>query len=190
MTAPPRPRVPAALLVAGLGLVLAGCETSKSSAAAEDAGVLLGPRAEPSDFPTTPTRAADGHGWNEAQIELQSYDAGLAKAKAQNKPVCLVVYANWCPHCRNYSKVFDDPRVVERARDFVMVKIDADDDKGPAAKYALDGGYVPRTFFLGTDGAVDPEVHAPRDKFRYFFDERDPASLLAGMDAAKKRLAK
>ena len=180
-------------LVLAAGLAVAGCESSPVSAAPDDAGVLLGPRAEPGDFPKseapTPARAVE-HGWNDGQIEWLQYDAALARAKEQKKPILLVVYANWCPHCKNYSHVFEDPRVVQRAKDFVMVKVDADDEKGPAAANAIDGGYVPRTFFLGPDGKVDPEIHAPRDKFKFFYDERDPGSILAGMDAASKRFAK
>jgi thiol-disulfide isomerase/thioredoxin len=127
-------------------------------------------------------------GWNAAQIAWQPYEAGLAQAKAQNKPVCLVFSTTWCPHCKNYSHVFEDPRVVAHARDFVMVHLDSDVQEGIASKYAIDGGYIPRTFFLGPDGKVDPTIHAPRPTSRYFYDEHDPSSLLAAMDTARRKL--
>ncbi len=113
-----------------------------------------------------------------------------ARAKAQKKPVCLVLYTGWCPHCRNYSHVFEDPQVVERAKDFVMIRANADDEPAVASKFVPDGGYVPRTFFLSPDGTLDPEIHAARPKFLYFYDERAPHSLLAGMAQAKAKLAK
>jgi thiol:disulfide interchange protein len=131
-----------------------------------------------------------GESWNVAQIDWQPYEAGLVRAKAQNKPVCLVLYTGWCPHCRNYSHVFDDPKVVERARDFVMIRANADEEPAIAGKFKPDGGYVPRTFFLSPDGTLDPEIHAPRPKFLYFFDEHDPRPLLAGMDTARHKLAR
>ncbi len=154
-----------------------------------------GPRPPRSPPATPPLRgpvraAAAGETWNAAQIDWQTYDAGLAKARAENKPVCLVLYTNWCPHCRNYSRVFDDPRIVERARGFVMIRANADDEPAVAGKYTKDGGYVPRTFFLAPDGTLDADIHAPRNKYMYFFDERDPSSLLAGMETAVRKLVK
>lgn len=132
--------------------------------------------------------AGAGHDWNDAQIAWQPYESGLARAKAEGKPVCLVVYTTWCPHCLNYSRVFHDPRVVERARDFVMVRADADSETAVAEQHAPDGGYIPRTFFLSSSGVMDADIRAPRDRFRYFYDERDPSALLAGMATAIQKL--
>ena len=124
---------------------------------------------------------------NAAQIDWQPYEAGLRLAKAQKKPVCLVFSTTWCPHCKNYSHVFDDPRVVASAHDFVMIHLDADAEEAVASKYALDGSYIPRTFFLKPDGTVDDTIHAPRPRSRFFYDEHDPSSLLAAMDTALGR---
>src|SRR5580704_6723413 len=84
-----------------------------------------------------------GEAWNAQQIDWQGYEPGLAKAKAQNKPVCLVFYTSWCPHCKNYSHVFEDPNVVEQARKFVMIRANADEEHDLAGRYTKDGGYVP-----------------------------------------------
>jgi thiol:disulfide interchange protein len=140
--------------------------------------------------PATQPAVAAGETWNAAQIDWQSYEAGLARAKAQNKPICLVFYTNWCPHCRNYSHVFDNPRVVEQAKGFVMIRANADDQSDLAGKFVKDGGYVPRTFFLAPDGSLQADIHAPRPKYLYFFDESDPSGLLAAMDTAAKRAQK
>jgi thiol-disulfide isomerase/thioredoxin len=133
---------------------------------------------------------ATAESWNAAQIDWKPYEAGLAQAKAQKKPVCLVLYTGWCPHCRNYSHVFEDPQVVERAKDFVMIRANADEEPAVASKYVPDGGYVPRTFFLAPDGTLDPEIHAERPKFLYFYDEKQPRALLAGMDTARHKLVR
>ncbi|UQA57218.1 thioredoxin family protein [Polyangium aurulentum] len=130
---------------------------------------------------------AGGESWNAAQIKWLSYADGLARAKAENKPICLVFYTEWCPHCRNYSRVFNDPKIVERAREFVMIRVNPDEQSDIGEKYAPDGGYVPRTFFLAPDGTLMADVRAPRPQFVYFFDEHNPASLLAGMEAALKK---
>jgi hypothetical protein len=129
-----------------------------------------------------------GGDWNDAEIGWQPYEQGIAAAKKAKKAVCLVLYTEWCPHCTNYSKVFHDPRVVERAKDFVMIRVDKDEQPDVSKRYAPDGEYIPRTYFLSSDAVLAPDIHAPRANFRYFYDERDPAGILAGMDAARRTL--
>ena len=71
-----------------------------------------------------------------------------------------------------------------------MVHVDVDTEPALAAKYAPDGGYVPRTYFIAPDGTLSADIHAPRPKFKYFYDEKDPSALLAGMDASLHKLAR
>jgi len=126
--------------------------------------------------------------WNDKGVAWQPYEAGLAAAKKAKKPVCLIFYTEWCPHCANYSGVFHDPRVVAEAKKFVMVRLDKDKNAELSKQYALDGEYIPRTYFLSSDGKVDPDLHAPRPQFKYFYDEKNPDSVLAGMGEAAKKL--
>lgn len=133
--------------------------------------------------------ALAGGGWNDAGIAWMPYAKGLEAAKAQGKPICLVFYTDWCPHCVAYSAVFHDPKVVGKAKQFVMIRLNQDKHPKISERYALDGEYVPRTYFLSSKGKLDPDIHAVRDRFLYFFDEKNPASILAGMDAAIKKLS-
>jgi hypothetical protein len=133
--------------------------------------------------------ALAGGDWNDATIGWRSYEEGLRVAKSERKPVCLVFYTEWCPHCTNYSKVFHDPKVVERAKQLVMIRVDKDKHPDLSGKYKPDGEYIPRTYFLSPDGALAEDLHAPREKYRYFYDEHDPASVLAGMERALAKLA-
>jgi thiol-disulfide isomerase/thioredoxin len=135
-----------------------------------------------------PRPARAGGDWNDDGIKWQSYEDGLKVAKADKKPVCLIFYTTWCPHCANYSGVFHDPKVVEETKKFVMIRLDKDKNNDLSAKYGPDGQYIPRTLFLSSAGELDPEIHAPRDQYKYFYDEKDPASVLGGMDAALKKL--
>jgi thiol:disulfide interchange protein len=132
--------------------------------------------------------ALGGGDWNDTKIKWRTYEDGLAEAKKSKKPVLLVFYTEWCPHCTNYSKVFHDPKVVEKSKEFVMIRLDSDQNKDLGKKFALDGSYIPRTYFLAADGTVDPTIHAPREQYKYFYDEKNPASVLAGMDSALKKL--
>jgi thiol-disulfide isomerase/thioredoxin len=168
-------------------LALAACSRPDAEAKPEPT-VAAAPEAPPNPTVGPLAAIANGETWNAERIDWQGYEAGLAKAKAEKKPICLVLYTGWCPHCRNYSHVFDDAKIVERAKRFVMIHLNADEHQDVAAKFQPDGGYVPRTFFLSPDGTLAADIHAPRPKFLYFFDERNPASLLAGMDEALHKL--
>ena len=131
-----------------------------------------------------------GGDWNDGGIQWRSFDEGLKEAKEKKKPVLLIFYTEWCPHCTNYSKVFHDAKVVEQSKNFVMVRIDKDQNKELSGRFAPDGQYIPRTYFLGPDGQLDASIKAPREKFQYFYDENNPASVLTAMDQALKKHGK
>ena len=131
--------------------------------------------------------ALAGGNWNDEQIDWQPYEGGLAQAKQADKPVCLVFFTEWCPHCAKYSKVFHDPGVVNQAKDFVMIRVDKDKHPQLSKQHAPDGEYIPRTFFLSSAGAFDPTVHAPREKYKYFYDYQTSAAVLGGMQTALKK---
>jgi thiol-disulfide isomerase/thioredoxin len=129
-----------------------------------------------------------GGDWNDAGINWQPYEQGMVKAKEENKPVCLIFYTEWCPHCINYSKIFHHASVVAQAKQFIMIRIDKDKQPAVSDKYAPDGQYIPRTYFLSPDGRLDPSIHEARDRYKYFYDEYTPAALLAGMSRALQKL--
>jgi hypothetical protein len=131
---------------------------------------------------------AAGGDWNDKGIAWKPYEEGLKEAQEQKKPICLVFYTEWCPHCTNYSSVFHNPKVVDQSKKFVMVRLDKDKNKELSKKFAPDGEYIPRTYFLSSAGSLDADIHAPRDQYKYFYHEKDPASLLGGMDAALTKL--
>jgi len=134
-----------------------------------------------------PVRADDE--WNDKGITWQPYDAGLALAKKEKKPVCLIFFAPWSERSASYAKVFHDPAVVAKAKGFVMIRLElGPENAGLAVKYAPDGSYLPRTLFLSPTGELWPDVRGPLDEYKYFYDVHDPKSVLAGMDAALAKL--
>ena len=97
--------------------------------------------------------------WNDAIIGWRPYAKALSEAKQRNKRICLVIYTNWCPHCRNYRRVFYDREVVGASRQFVMVRLDADIASRLSRKFAFDGTCIPRTYFLSPDGTPHLDIH-------------------------------
>lgn len=129
------------------------------------------------------TSALAGGDWNDSGIGWKAYEAGLAEAKSANKPVCLVIYTDWCPHCTNYSKLFHDPALVELSKKFVMIRVNKDKEPAVSAKYAPDGEYIPRTYFLKSDGTLLDKVTEQREQYKYFYDESNPAGVMKSMNA-------
>lgn len=125
--------------------------------------------------------------WNDAKIQWRSYEDGLAEARKEGKPVCLIFYTTWCPHCANYSRVFQDGRIVDQAKKLVMVRVDADKRRDLSDKYKPDGAYIPRTFFLSPTGELDAEIHAGRAQYKFFYNEHDAGHVLKAMQTAVEK---
>lgn len=135
-----------------------------------------------------PSPALAGGDWNDEKIAWRSLEEGRAESRETGKPLCLVVFTQWCPHCTNYARVFHDDKIVQLSKDFVMVRLDQDEHRKTTDRYAPDGAYIPRTVFLSPAGEIETTIRARPDRFAYFYDENDPASLARGMEAARSRL--
>ena len=138
-------------------------------------------------FTAAPVRADDD--WNDKKIVWQTtYDEGLALAKKEKKPICLIFTTPWSDRSAQYATVFHDPAIVAKAKRFVMIRLELDPQTAAlSTKYAPDGSYVPRTFFLSPDGELWEDVHAPQDEYKYYY-RFDPKTTLGGMDAALTKL--
>ncbi len=126
--------------------------------------------------------AMAGGDWNDAGVAWKGYEDGLAEARSTNKPVCLIFYTDTCPHCINYSGIFHDPGVVALSKNFVMIRVNETENRDLGARYVLDGRYIPRTYFLKSDGTPMPEVAELRATNKYFYNERDPTSISRSMN--------
>ncbi len=145
--------------------------------------IFLGGPTTPDSTGDASTQAPPTEAWNPSGIDWKPFDEGMALAKARHEHVCLVLFTTWCPHCKSYSRVFDDPRLVARAKDFVMIRLDADQNDDVAKRYRPNGGYVPRTFILDENGNIEPAAVSDNARYKYFFDESRADSLLHAMNA-------
>jgi len=132
-----------------------------------------------------PLSVAEGEAdWNDGAIDWVTYEVGMARAAAERRPILLVFYTDWCPHCHNYSRVFHAPEVVDLARSLVMIRVERDGNRELSEMYDFDGEYIPRTFVLTSAGEVRTELHGKNPSFLYFIDEHAPGELVALMRAA------
>lgn len=128
--------------------------------------------------PYTPSTARYPADWNPRGIQWRPYALGLRDAEKLGKPIVLVFYTDWCPHCHNYSRVFHDPRVEAASRDFIMIRVERDGHRDISQAYDLDGDYIPRTLFLTASAEVRSQLRADRSEQRYFLNEYEPDELL------------
>jgi thiol:disulfide interchange protein DsbD len=96
-------------------------------------------------------------GMPKAQLAwLHTEAEALAKAKEEKRPLIVDFTADWCGACKEMAKeTFGDPRVMQKAGNFVAVKIDTTNDDDPAVsavmdKYAVKG--LPTVLLIGSDG--------------------------------------
>lgn len=115
-------------------------------------------------FPTAVNAEID---WNDSSVSWHGYVDGLMEAKKQGKNVVLVVYADWCSVCKQYSKMFYDNNVIAASKNVVLVRLNQDHDKHYLKKFSLDGEYVPRTYILDSNFTVQPSPFKSK-KYGFF----------------------
>lgn len=121
-----------------------------------------------------PVRA--GLDFNAAGIPWQKPSAGFVQARTYTKPVFMLVYADWCPACKTYSRLFSRPDVARALSGFVPVLADADHDR-IERQYRPDGGYIPRSMVLTHEGELVEQLTGPYES-RYFLPPKDPDYLI------------
>lgn len=79
----------------------------------------------------------------------------LAKAKAENKPIFVDFYAEWCGPCKFMAKtVFTDAEVAEYYNEnFISVKIDAEKEEAELVRASQIEAY-PSLYYFNSDGKI------------------------------------
>lgn len=131
-------------------------------------GVTCQTEVVPRNEPPPLTRNAPSNGFGDA-IAWQSLDEGIELAKQQDRPLMLVVHADWCQSCRSLKPKFASSAITDLSKFFVMVNIDQDKNER-SHEFVVDGGYVPRILFLDPrTGKIDPALRNERRKSNRFY---------------------
>lgn len=85
-------------------------------------------------------------------IRWQSYSSGMKIARAQNIPIFLHFYADWCRYCVKMAKeTFQENTIIEYLNsNFVSIKVNIDKQRQLANKYQVRG--LPTTFVIDSKG--------------------------------------
>jgi len=85
------------------------------------------------------------------------YEAGMAKAQAEKKPVMLFVTTTWCPPCKMLaSNDLADAENQKLLEPFVLVIVDGDAERDVVAKLGVES--FPRVLFQAVDGTTLADV--------------------------------
>jgi thioredoxin-like negative regulator of GroEL len=128
--------------------------------------------------------------WNGPEIAWRDMGTGVKESMRTGKPVLMVFHATWCQVCRHFRAVFKDPGIVAASRDLVMILVDVDKEPDINGAFAPDGGYVPRTVFLNSEGDILHELQSANPQYRYSADVDKPDELLSLMRRAGANAAK
>jgi thiol:disulfide interchange protein DsbD len=84
----------------------------------------------------------------------------VRQALREAKPVFIDFYADWCAPCKELdSRTFSAPEIVDRSREFVMLKVDlttSSDAQAEALRKKYQAKGVPTLVFLRPDGQELP----------------------------------
>lgn len=126
---------------------------------------------EESELPDTAPELGNDLSW------FDDHALGLKKASDESRLIVIDAWANWCSSCKKLWKdTFMDPRVQDRLKSYVRVKLNMDEKKNVLywEQYSMNGG-LPWVGFLTPDGIVHEE-HTLRDY-------EAPDSFLERLDA-------
>jgi len=123
--------------------------------------------------------------WNTENIEWLTIQEAFSAARDSGKKIMLVLHSQGCGACDEYSELFRDSTVATASRDLLMVLLDDGVDAETSEKYSIDGSYVPRTYFLNSNGSVmDIRVGKEGDRFQYYYASRAATQLAEIMSQA------
>lgn len=110
---------------------------------------------------------------------FESFAAAEREAREQGKPLLIDFGADWCPACRRMTaEVLSSPRLTGALADFVLVRVDVDENPDLASRY----GVTALPTFVATD-AGGRELHR-------FEGYRGVDEFLAEVQAARQRLTR
>jgi thioredoxin-related protein len=93
-------------------------------------------------------------------------------AKKENKPILIDFYTEWCGWCKRMEKdTYSNAKVQDSLKQFVCVKIDAEQNRDLAKKYKING--FPSTAFLKSNGELIDVIpgYLPPQDFLKLLDE-------------------
>lgn len=150
------------------------------------------------------------HSQNQFVPDDTPHKTVLENAKTQGKPLFVMLYADWCPHCNQMKKeVFSDPAVMDfLKKNYVCVWKNVEKEEGIALKdkyntkslptflfidpanetllYALKGESKKADFMTEATYALNPRMQLPYLEKQFLDDPSNSTKFFAYLNTLKK----
>jgi len=150
------------------------------------------------------------HSQNQFVPDDTPYKIALENAKNQRKPLFVMLYADWCPHCNQMKKeVFSDPAVMDFLnKNYLCVWKNVEKEEGIALKdkyntkslptflfidpssevllYALKGESKKADFLTEANYALNPRMQLPYLQKEFLADPGNSNKFFAYLNTLKK----
>ena len=150
------------------------------------------------------------HSQNQFVPDDTPYKIALENAKTQRKPLFVMLYADWCPHCNQMKKeVFSDPAVMDFLnKNYVCAWKNVEKEEGIALKdkyntkslptflfidpssevllYALKGESKKADFLTEANYALNPRMQLPYLEKEFLADPGNSNKFFAYLNTLKK----
>lgn len=146
---------------------------------------------------------------NQFTVDGISYKTALENAKTEGKPVFVMLYADWCPHCNLMKKeVFSDAKVMDFLnKNYICVWKNIEKEEGTALKnkfkttslpaflfldsnetllYALKGEMKTPDFLAEANYALNPKFQLPYLEKEFLADPANSTKFFAYLNTLKK----
>ncbi len=124
--------------------------------------------------------------WNDNELNWYGYEEGIKQIKSTGKPGIFIIYADWCPTCKEYSTLFSKKSIVKNLEGLILIRINKDANPTISKDYSFDGEYVPRTFALNNKGEIITKFYSDKAKYTYFIPPSSPEFLIEFSKLIKK----
>jgi len=146
---------------------------------------------------------------NQFSVDGMSYKTALENAKTQGKPVFVMLYADWCPHCNQMKKeVFSDATVMDFLnKNFICIWKNSEKEEGIELKnkfkttslpaflfldenekllYALKGEMKTPEFLAEANYALNPKFQLPYLETEFLADPGNATKFFNYLNTLKK----
>ncbi|KOP37017.1 thioredoxin family protein [Flavobacterium sp. WLB] len=146
---------------------------------------------------------------NQFAVDGITYKTAIENAKTQNKPVFIMLYADWCPHCNQMKKeVFSDQNVMDFLnKNYICIWKNIEKEEGIALKnkfkttslpaflfldanetllYALKGEMKKEDFLAEANYALNPKLQLPYLEKDFLADPSNSTKFFTYLNTLKK----
>ncbi len=120
-------------------------------------------------------------------VAWMSWEEMLKISKEERKPVALMLYTDWCPHCKRLAPLFQEPEIAALSKELTMVLQSSSSRPTWMKDYQRYGNYVPRLLFLDKDLKVREDLNSGNTKHPYFYTPHGKGKLIESLKKAAEK---